>query len=240
MKQFFKNLAKSLIPKLLQEQVKLKAKYGFSKRSFSQEGEDLILHRIFERKSEGFYVDVGAHHPFKFSNTYLFYRKGWRGINIEPNPEAIELFKKYRPKDINLNLAIGQGGELTYYMFNEPALNTFDKFLAMNRTKSGEYHIIKEMKIETYPLKKVLDMYLSDSQEIDFINVDCEGMDLDVLKSNDWNKYRPKIILIEIIPPHEIPDVLNHPIAIFLQDNGYILFAKCFNTCFFRDETFKL
>ncbi|MCX7759369.1 MAG: FkbM family methyltransferase [bacterium] len=240
MKPFFKKLIKKLMPEPLLDQIRLKTKYVFSTGSFSQEGEDLILHRIFERKSEGFYVDVGAHHPFRFSNTYLFYRKGWRGINIEPNPEAIKLFKKYRPRDINLNLAIGQGGELIYYMFNEQALNTFDKSLAMNRTKSGEYHIIKEMKIEIYPLKEVLDMNLPDSQEIDFMNVDCEGMDLDILKSNDWSNYRPKIILVEIIPPHDIPYVLNHPIAVFLQDNGYTFFAKCFNSCFFSDKTLEL
>jgi len=94
--------------------------------SFSQEGEDIILSRLFNDKKNGFYVDVGAHHPFRFSNTYKFYEKGWSGINIEPNPEDFHLFSKYRNRDININAGVGSNdGTLTYFMFNEPALNTF-------------------------------------------------------------------------------------------------------------------
>lgn len=74
----------------------------YAKKSYSQEGEDMVLQRIFDGKTNGFYVDVGAHHPFRFSNTYFFYRLGWSGINIEPNPEASDLFQSARRKDINL------------------------------------------------------------------------------------------------------------------------------------------
>lgn len=233
MKSLFKNIVKSLIQKSIQDQIKLNTRYGFSKKSYSQEGEDLILYRIFERKQVGFYVDVGAHHPFRFSNTYLFYKKGWRGINIEPNPEAIKLFKKYRPRDINLNLAVGQDGELVYYMFNEPALNTFSQDIAKEYEKNGA-KIINKKKVKMFTLSYIFSKYLPKNQEIDFLNVDCEGMDFDVLKSNDWDKYRPRAILVEIFN-NSMSQVINHEITAYLDNLGYDIFAKTFNTCIFID-----
>ena len=74
--------------------------------SFAQEGEDMILKRIFEGVRSGFYIDIGAFHPSKFSNTYYFYLRGWSGINIDPQPGVKSLFDKMRPRDINLELAI--------------------------------------------------------------------------------------------------------------------------------------
>src|SRR5689334_1853966 len=95
--------------------------------SYAQEGEDLVLRRFVEERRTGFYVDVGAHHPTRFSNTYFFYEQGWRGINIEPAPEAAAAFIRLRPRDINLQVGVAEAtGFRTYYIFNETALNTFD------------------------------------------------------------------------------------------------------------------
>jgi hypothetical protein len=95
-------------------------------RSWSQEGEDMALRRVFEKEKIGFYVDVGAHHPKRFSNTYFFYRMGWNGINIDAMPGSMKEFDKYRGRDINLELGVAkQEGILNSYVFNEPALNTF-------------------------------------------------------------------------------------------------------------------
>ena len=92
-----------------------------------QEGENIILERIFAKQFKGLYVDVGAHHPVRFSNTANLYQKGWTGINIEPNQETIKAFKKIRSKDINLNIAISTiKKSCIYYKFKEPALNTTD------------------------------------------------------------------------------------------------------------------
>src|SRR5690348_9855363 len=94
---------------------------------YAQEGEDLVLRRFLNDVAQGFYVDVGAHHPRRFSNTHLFYRAGWSGINLEPNPEAQDLGAKCRPRDINLQMGVDeQSGVLKYHRFDEPALNTFD------------------------------------------------------------------------------------------------------------------
>lgn len=82
----------------------------FHTKSYSQEGEDLLLSRIFGDKKDGFYIDVGAHHPFRFSNTYLLYKRGWRGINIDAMPGSMKLFNRFRPRDINIECGVASGG----------------------------------------------------------------------------------------------------------------------------------
>jgi hypothetical protein len=72
---------------------------GYATKSYSQEGEDMILNRIFEGKCQGFYVDIGAHHPRRFSNTYFFYKHGWTGINVEPNPDVVRIFTPFPPEN---------------------------------------------------------------------------------------------------------------------------------------------
>ena len=92
---------------------------GYSKKSYSQEGEDMILQRLFEKQKTGFYVDVGAHHPRRFSNTYFFYKKGWCGINIDAMPNSMKRFNRSRPRDINIEKAISENEKiLKYYGFN--------------------------------------------------------------------------------------------------------------------------
>ena len=94
---------------------------------YSQNGEDLIINRFLNNKKKGFFVDVGAHHPIRFSNTFLFYKKGWSGINIDAMPGSMKYFNKYRPRDINIEMGVGiKKNRSIFYQFNEPALNTFD------------------------------------------------------------------------------------------------------------------
>ena len=132
-----------------------------SKSSYSQEGEDMVLASYFENRKgyKGFYVDIGAHHPYRYSNTLHFYKKGWQGINIEPTPGAIKLFKTFRSRDINLNIGISKVKDaLTFYCFNEPALNGFSKKLSEERNNSSKkYKIVKEVEVQTLPLAEVLD-----------------------------------------------------------------------------------
>ena len=204
--------------------------------TYSQEGEDMVLQRIFENKQNGFYIDVGAHHPKRFSNTYCFYQKGWKGINIDPMPESMKLFKKLRPRDLNLEFGIAEKeGILKYYIFNEPALNSFSKSLSSERNKTqNSYYIKKVINIEVKPLYKVLDTFLN-NQKIDFLNIDVEGLDLQVLKSNDWSKYRPKIILVEILKS-SLHDIDKDPIVEFMKEKKYFIYAKQVHTVFFKDN----
>jgi len=240
MLRVIKKAAKLLLPERVYKKLaELKNAYiPTSLKSYSQEGEDLILLRIFEKKRIGFYVDVGAHHPFRFSNTYRFYLRGWRGINIDPMPGSMRLFNKFRKRDINLELAVGENEDtLIYYMFNEPALNTFDEGLAKTTNGKNGYYVHTKLPIKVYPLSKILDEYLPREQEIDFLNVDVEGKDFEVIKSNNWNKFRPKIVLVEILAS-SIEEILENPLYLFMKQNGYYFFAKTFNTCFFIEKEF--
>lgn len=214
----------------------LKPKFidNFSTMIYSQEGEDMILSRLLGQKHKGFYIDIGAHHPRRFSNTYLFYKKGWKGINIDPNADAIKLFQKERPNDINLCLPISDKKQLlTYYMFNEPALNTFVKSLAEKHTRGSNYTITDTLELESQTLGQVLDNFLPKNTAIDFMSIDVEGLDLNVLKSNNWTKYCPEIILIEFLNFNLI-DFFKSELYNFLNNLDYEFIAKTHNTIFFK------
>ena len=205
-------------------------------KSYSQEGEDMVIRSFFEgmKNYKGYYVDVGAHHPYRYSNTLHFYQKGWRGINIEPTPGGIKLFNIFRRKDINLNIGISdKKDKLTFYCFNEPALNGFSKEHSEEiNTTSKRYKIIKEAIVETYPLADVLDKYLPAGQKIDFLTIDVEGLDLQVLKSNNWEKYKPSYILAE--DKIDFNRLSDSEVYNYLEKQGYSLVAKTLRTLFFK------
>lgn len=205
------------------------------KYSWSQEGEDMVLQRIFAQNKKGFYVDVGAHHPMRFSNTYMFYRRGWSGINIDAMPGSMRLFEKWRRRDINIEIGIGQKSEkLDYYIFNEPALNGFSVKLSEERNLEENNYFVKEiLKIDVKPLSEILDQHLQNST-IEFLSVDVEGLDLAVLKSNDWSRYRPKFVLVEILKS-SLHNLDQDPVFLFMKEQGYAVYAKQVNTVFFED-----
>ena len=203
--------------------------------TYAQEGEDMVLKRIFNNQLNGFYVDVGAHHPMRFSNTYNFYKIGWHGINIEPNPDSYSLFKKHRSKDVNINCGVAKkNGSLEYYMFNESALNTFDGEVFNSRIQNTNFKHINTVSIEVVTLTDLLDMHLPRNQKIDYLTIDVEGLDLDVIKSNDWQKYRPSWVLVEQLNLSDIED-LDFETHHYMKSVGYVLFAKTYNTLFYKD-----
>jgi FkbM family methyltransferase len=164
--------------------------------SYSQKGEDLIIDKILNYKKKGFYVDVGANNPYDCSNTARFYRRGWRGINIEPIPNNLNKFKKERPLDINLNIGVGnKEGSFDFFEFEEDMLSTFSKKEANEEIKKGK-KFLKKHKIKIQKLSSVLEKYTK-NKEIDLLSIDTEGFDMDVLKSNNWKKFRPKLVCIE-------------------------------------------
>ena len=205
------------------------------RHSYSQEGEDMVLRKIFKNQKKGFYVDIGAHHPKRFSNTNLLYKKGWKGINIDATPGSMKLFNQLRPRDTNLELGVGvKEAMLNYYIFNEPALNSFSKELSeLRNNEQSEIFIKQVIKVNVKPLYKVLDNYLN-GHKIDFLNIDVEGMDLDVLNSNDWSKYRPKFIIAEILKS-SLFDIDKEPIFQLMKKQNYAIFSKQVNTVFFKD-----
>jgi FkbM family methyltransferase len=203
--------------------------------SYSQEGEDGILKRVFAGQRTGFFVDIGAHHPKRYSNTYYFYLYGWRGINVDPAPGTTQMFNQVRPRDINIEAAVANGNEsLTYYEFDEPTLNGFSKEISQSRNENGPYKILNERKVQTAKLSEILDRHLPPGQKIDFLNIDVEGLDLEVLQSNDWEKYQPTIILAEDLCLTDLRHIDQSPVACLMQQHGYELYGKAVNTLIFR------
>lgn len=199
---------------------------------FGQDGEDLILDRLLDRQAKGFYVDVGAHHPARFSNTYLFYQRGWRGINIDAMPGSMRAFKRLRPRDINIEAGVaGVADQLAYFQFNEPALNTFDADEAQHKNKPP-YRLLNTTNVQVERLDRILDQHMPPGQLIDFMSVDVEGKDYEVLRSNDWQRYRPRFVLAETLRT-DLLKLRDCPVTDFLITVGYRPIAKAYNTSFF-------
>lgn len=195
----------------------------------------MILQRIFADKKTGLYVDVGAHHPSRFSNTKFFYERGWSGINIEPNPEAFARFQFGRPRDKNLQLGISDvAGILTYYEFDEPALNTFDEKIVESRLADTPYKILSTKMIAVERLDSVLSQHIESNAKVDFLSIDVEGFDFSVLKSNDWERFRPEVVLVEALET-SLEGAMQGDIFYFMKNHGYQLFAKTYNTLIFRE-----
>ena len=203
----------------------------FGIKAYSQQGEDLVVNCLLQSNTTGFYVDIGAHHPFRYSNTHLFYQKGWRGINIDPRPGIMAEFKKHRPDDTNLELGIAShAGSLTYYMFSDPAVNSFDSETVKRFEVSGQFKLLNQCSIPTRPLADILDEYLPNGTTIDFLSVDVEGFDLQVLQSNNWVKYRPRLILAEDIDAFTFAHVIESKLTKYLKGVGYIPISKLVHT----------
>ena len=197
----------------------------YSRLSYSQEGEDLVLHRLFDGQPTGIYVDVGAHHPFRFSNTCLLYKRGWRGINIDAAPGSMALFQRFRPRDVNLEIGVGaEPIELEFFVFREAALNTFD-VTVIDRQDLG-WELIGARKVQCVPLASILGRELPrlGVDNIDLLTVDVEGFDLSVLRSNDWNRYRPRALVVEILDQN-LSGVIHSEVARYCAGVGYEPFA---------------
>lgn len=225
--------------KIIQQQIHVHKR--IANVSYSKHGEDIsILEYFGGRRWGGCFIDVGAYHPYLYSNTYSFYKMGWRGINIEPNPDNFKLISKKRKRDMNLNMGIAkEEGMLKYYMFNYPALNTFVESVALEHSRRSDYNIVSTLEVKTNTLVNVLDQYLPAGQDIDFMNIDVEGMDYEVLMSNDWNKYRPKLICIEEREIYEAEKFNDVKIYAFLKKIGYKLYCVNGISLLFEDSTIK-
>lgn len=188
--------------------------------SYSQFGEDLALLNLLGQKP-GRYLDVGAHHPSRFSNTRLLYDRGWSGINVDANPELINAFKKLRPRDINLSACVGLLPSYKFTIFKEPAISTFnqdwkDKFLASGRP------VHKEIIVQGTTLRTLLNIYFPEGA-LDLLLIDAEGADFEILQSADFYSLpierHPRFILVEA--PQPVAVALEEKTVNLLKAFGY-------------------
>ncbi len=227
---------KSILPANLKNNLKaiLIGNNWLESTYFSQFGEDVLIRSYFPKsKRDGVFVDVGAYQPVSLSNTYYFYLKGWRGINVEPNPVGIAAFNKYRPLDINLQVGVSEvPGTLSYHMIpDKPFENTFSQSQADIRHEPGLNEQVVELPVDT--LANILDKHLPKGKSIDFFSIDVEGINLEVLRSNNWEKYRPKLIVVEKHLSEE--EHKNQELLKLMAEKGYKLDYDILHSYFLVD-----
>ena len=213
---------------------------------FSFSGVDLILQNIFMKQNDGLYIDVCCQHPIKNNNTYLLYKKGWKGINVDLDKDNIKLFNSARPEDYNVNKALSseiKNVELYFYHKKSP-INTIDK-------KTSEFQKAKVSSIRnitTDTLNNIISNTKYKDCCIDLLSIDVEGHELQVLKGFNLTKYRPKVIVVEYLDLNvskleiknlTLKDVIDSEIYKYLSSNGYILVNSIYCDLVFINKEFR-
>lgn len=166
--------------------------------SYSQHGEDIDILSLFPRDFRGRYLDIGASHPIRISNTYLLYRHGWRGVAIEPLPTFRLQWKLFRPEDVFVNVAIGcESGTATFYELWPSVLSTMCEKIAHEQIRSGKARLIGTRAIRVVTPTQLIEE-ICDGAETDFLSMDIEGSDALALACFPFQKWRPKVVCVEV------------------------------------------
>jgi FkbM family methyltransferase len=224
----FKNLYKKIY---IFWNLYIKYRIYFKKETYSAGKEDLIIKKFFKNKKNGFFVDVGCHHPSRINNTFLLYHLGWRGVNIDMNKLSIDLFNVCRKEDTNLNYAVsGKNNIINFYTNKEHSLTS-------SILKKSNFEKFKYKKtIESKTLTSILKKTKYRNKQIDFLNIDAEGVDFQVLKSLDFNIYKPKLICIEMWRTNPKKSTKDNNIYKFLKNKNYKLIATEGANCLFAKK----
>ena len=156
-------------------------------------GVDVIVDSILKNKNKGIYIDVGCHHPLINNNTYLLFKRGWKGINIDLDFSSVDMFNYFRPNDDNQKIALSnkKGDAKLFFFHNRAPKNT------LNKLSGKGAKTIKKIPINT--LDNIIKQSKIKIKEIDFLTIDVEGNELDVLMGFNINKYKPKVVSLELI-----------------------------------------
>jgi len=193
------------------------------KSSYSMLGEDVFIEKFFKKRPKGFYVDVGCYHPLDGNNTYLLYKKGWHGMNIDLNETSIDLFNKARKNDVNLRIAVSNKFKKIKFFYRKKInmLNTINKKFASSSFRKG----FKTSYVQADTLNSVLGKSKYKNKKIEFLNLDIEGNEINALKSLNFKKYSPKLICVEIhnysSSSSKSVNLKSNPIYKFLLKKGY-------------------
>ena len=213
---------------------------------FSFSGVDVILQKIFKGQDKGLYIDIGCQHPIKNNNTYLLYKKGWEGINVDLDEDNIKLFDSARPKDCNFNKAVSNEVKdvKLYFYHKKSPINTIDK-------KTSEFQNAKVSSIKNITTD-TLDNIISNTKykdfSIDLLSIDVEGHELQVLKGFNLTKYKPKVIVVEYLDLNvskleiknlTLEDIFNSEIYKYLSSNDYILVNSIYCDLVFVNKEFR-
>lgn len=210
------------------------------KRSFAQCGEDLISDFVLSSLMPTVqYLDVGAHHPVHFSNTYYFYCKGAQGVCVEPDPDLFRSIQRKRSRDLCLNAGVGLTGSGTapFYVMSNRTLNTFSAAEAKRFETMGSNRIERTINIPLLMINDIMEKHFQNGP--DFLSLDIEGLELPVLRTMDFSRFRPKVMCIETITYSEdnTERKLTETID-FVLSQGYLIFADTYINTIFVDEEF--
>jgi FkbM family methyltransferase len=212
--------------------------FTHKKASYSQSGEDLIINFLlnFVKDSTPItYLDIGANHPFHLSNTAFFYKKGGSGVLVEPDPYLSNLLRKKRPRDKVIECGVHFSGEKSavFFIMDSPTLNTFSEQEMLRYVAMG-HKLISKQSVDLIDVNSILE----EVGELDFLNIDIEGLDYEVLQRIDWVRFRPKCVCVETIAyeKNSEPKKL-HNIIELMSTSGYVLYADTFINSIFVDST---
>ncbi|VXC91879.1 putative SAM-dependent methyltransferase [Oceanicaulis sp. 350] len=214
-----------------------------SRRSYSQFGEDVFIEGIYDRLfkergieiERGTIVDVGCFRPVVYSNSYRFFRRGWASINIDPSDAAIAAFRRSRPQSINLACAVGPeattaifynfGSRSVYNTLHAPTAAEVAKRLGADPSKT---------EVPVIPLRTLLEKHLLEPETFEILSVDAEGYDVEIIKSNDWNQFRPRIVIVE---RHNFDFCIEESeLCQFMKKAQYVCYAYCNPNLVFLDK----
>jgi len=200
--------------------------------SWSQFGEDIIL-RTYLPESLGTYVDIGAGHPTHLSNTFLFYQLGWQGVLVEPNPALAQLQKHYRPDDRTLDVLIGtEDADLDFFEFDPWPFSTTAHERAARLVEEG----VRQVSVSRKRMVRLSTLGLfATPADPTLLTVDVEGLDLDVLKSNDWEEHRPRVVCVE---EHGVRPADSSALRSLMRSEGYSLTSQTVVTSIFVHEKY--
>ena len=214
--------------------------------SFSQAGEDQVMRYLLYNClniPHPTYLDIGTNDPIICNNTFYFYNRGSRGVCIEPDVQFEELIRKHRKGDIFLPAGINNtdSTEAEFYVFpgKYSGWNTFSKEEAESRQQSAGVPFKSIRKVPLVNINKVISQYFDPYPNI--ISLDVEGLDLDILKALDFDKFKPEVLCVETITfsvtneEQKIQEIID-----FVNSKGYFVFADTHvNTIFCRTEAYK-
>lgn len=166
-------------------------------QTYAQNGEDRALLDLFPAGYKGTYVDLGANHPFRISNTYLLYTLGWHGVCVDALPMFGPLYRRHRPRDMFLNVGVGtQPGEFRFYEMNHSELSTFSQEIAHELVAKGRARVKAEHRIQSCSVSEIVEQ-LTVEGRFDVLSIDIEGLDAEIVRSTSWDFVQPRVVICE-------------------------------------------
>jgi len=204
--------------------------------SYGQTGEDCIIAALLGTRSAGFYVDVGCHHPYRLSNTLRLYKHGWTGLVIDGNPQAIQLFRKFRPRDTGVCAVVSDHrAKVTFSVdLDEPAISTIASEPPMKDGPNFGASAIRDVQVQTVTLEELFVQYCVPAQ-FDLLSIDVETHNLEALRSFDLSSFRPRLIVVET--DADVDSRINGAVQGYLGQRGYRRVAYALRNAYFvRDQ----